>query len=83
MLFVFSTPALIRHLWQLKAVVFLHGCLIHTVLFDKGGCKIESFFLCRERINFAGVNFLRPLKDFRNISKYTQATSLHFYIRRL
>ncbi len=28
MLFIFSTPVLIRHLWQLKAVVFLHWCLM-------------------------------------------------------
>ncbi len=27
MLFIFSTPVLIRHLWQLKTVVFLHWCL--------------------------------------------------------
>jgi hypothetical protein len=28
----FLTPALIRHMWQLKTVVFLHWCLIRTVL---------------------------------------------------
>ncbi len=28
----FSTPVLIRHLWQLKTVVFLHWCLIRAVL---------------------------------------------------
>ncbi len=27
----FLTPVLIRHLWQLKPVVFLHWCLICTV----------------------------------------------------
>jgi hypothetical protein len=27
----FSTPVLIRHLWQLKTTVFLHRCLICTV----------------------------------------------------
>ncbi len=32
MLFIFSTPVLIRHLWQHKTVVFLHRCLIHAVL---------------------------------------------------
>ncbi len=32
MLFIFSTPVLIRHLWQLKTVVSLHLCLIRTVL---------------------------------------------------
>jgi len=31
----FSTPVLIRHLWQLKTVVFLHLCLI-CALFTKG-----------------------------------------------
>ena len=29
----FSTPVIIRHLWLLKTVVFLHRCLICTVLF--------------------------------------------------
>jgi len=28
----FSTPVLIRYLWQIKTVVFLHWCLIHAVL---------------------------------------------------
>jgi len=31
MQFIFSTPVLIRHLWQLKTAVFLHRCLICTV----------------------------------------------------
>ncbi len=31
MLFIFSTPELIRNLWQLKTVVFLHWCLIRAV----------------------------------------------------
>ena len=32
MFFIFSTPVLIRHVWQSKTVVFLHWCLIRTVL---------------------------------------------------
>ncbi len=32
MLFIFSTPVLIRHLWQLETVVFLHWCIICAVL---------------------------------------------------
>ncbi len=32
MLFIFSTPLLIRHLWQLKRVLFLHWCLIWAIL---------------------------------------------------
>ncbi len=35
MLLTFSTPGLIRHLWQLKTVVFLHWCLIHSLLLEK------------------------------------------------
>ncbi len=32
MSFIFSTPVLIRHLWQLKKVVFLHWFLICALL---------------------------------------------------
>ena len=30
--FIVQAPGLIRHLWQLKTVVFLHWRLIHVVL---------------------------------------------------
>jgi len=30
----FLTPVLFRHLWQLKTVVSLHWCQIHTLLID-------------------------------------------------
>ncbi len=32
MLFISSTPVFIRHLWQLKTVIFMHRCLICAVL---------------------------------------------------
>jgi len=32
MLFIFSTPVLIRNLWQLMTVVLMHRCLICVVL---------------------------------------------------
>ncbi len=35
MLFNFSTPVLIIHLWQLNTVAFLHSCLIRAVLLLK------------------------------------------------
>ncbi len=35
MLFIFSTPVLTRHLWQLKTVVFLHRCLFRAVLIKR------------------------------------------------
>ncbi len=56
MLFIFSTPVLIRHLWQLKTVVFMHWCLICAVLLlsclyklsvsndEKRFCDIKTFF---------------------------------------
>ncbi len=28
-------PVLIRHLWQLKSIVFLHWCLIRAILLTK------------------------------------------------
>jgi hypothetical protein len=31
----FSTPVLIRHLWQLKTIVFLHWCLLCALLLLK------------------------------------------------
>jgi hypothetical protein len=43
MLFIFSTPELIRHLWQLKPIVFLHYYLICSVPFDH--CVFISRFL--------------------------------------
>ena len=33
MLLIVSTPVLIRHLWHLKTIDFLHWCLICAVLF--------------------------------------------------
>jgi hypothetical protein len=35
MVFIFSTTVLIKHLWRLKTVVFLHWCLIHADLIDE------------------------------------------------
>ncbi len=32
---IFSTPLLIRHLWQLETVVFLHWCLICALLLPR------------------------------------------------
>ncbi len=35
MLLIFSMPVLLRHLWQLKSVVFQHRCLICAVLLSR------------------------------------------------
>jgi hypothetical protein len=32
-MFIFSTPELIRNLWQLKTAVFMHWCLLRAVPF--------------------------------------------------
>jgi len=42
MLFIFSTPVFIRHLWQLKTVVLLHGCLIFAVQLLCAECSISQ-----------------------------------------
>ncbi len=42
MLFIFSTPELIRHLWQLKTIVFLHQCLICSVPLTSPGDKLTA-----------------------------------------
>jgi hypothetical protein len=39
----FLTPVLIRYLWQLKTVVFLHCCLICAVLLNSA--LLKSAFL--------------------------------------
>ncbi len=44
MLFIFSTPELIKNLWQLKKAVFLHWCLICGIPFATTSvAKIEKF----------------------------------------
>jgi hypothetical protein len=46
MLFVFSTPVLIRHLWQLKTIVFVYCCLIFAVLLaDIFACLLDLSLL--------------------------------------
>ncbi len=43
MLFIFSVPVLIRYLWHLKTVVFLHWCLKCALLLADTGlssCKL-------------------------------------------
>jgi hypothetical protein len=42
MLFIFSTPELIRNLLLLKTVVFLHWCLIRALPFENDGEKTEK-----------------------------------------
>ena len=51
MQFIFSTPVLIRHLWQLETLVFLHWCIILAVLLIKQ----------RHRFVIAGLAFCQPV----------------------
>ncbi len=39
----FSTPVLIRHLWQLNTVVFLHWCLICALLLSRRLTVLNDF----------------------------------------
>jgi hypothetical protein len=42
MWFIASTPVLIRHLWQLETVVFLHWCLVCAVPLFCLSCYVPS-----------------------------------------
>ncbi len=44
MLFIYSTPVLIRHLWQFTTVVFVHWCLICAVLLLKQHLPEKKFY---------------------------------------
>jgi hypothetical protein len=48
--FFWSTTVLIRHLWQLKTVVFLHWCLIHAIILIWSVQTLKLCFLGKERI---------------------------------
>ncbi len=52
MLFIFSTPELIRHLWQLQTVVFLHWCLMYALPFASYSRLITSVVMFeKDKIN--------------------------------
>ncbi len=50
MLFMFSTPVLIRHLWQLKTIVFLHWIGV-----------LYMFYYNREALA-CGIGYLRTFQ---------------------
>jgi hypothetical protein len=56
MLFIFSTPVLIRHLWQLKTAVFLHWCLILSVLLNSMILTSRSASMSAENGQFTIAN---------------------------
>jgi len=57
MLFIFSMPELIRHLWQLKTVVFQHWCLICAVLLGCSEVKLSKSNSSPDTIADIGANF--------------------------
>jgi hypothetical protein len=60
MQFIFSTPVLIRQLWQLKTVVFLHWCLICAVLFTVDTCKKCKFVVYKNF--YIQIEYVFPFK---------------------
>jgi hypothetical protein len=62
-MFICSTPMLIRHLWQLKAVVFLHWCLMHAVVLSKHvgelGIFLQVFY--KQKLRFKWLAHSIPL----------------------
>jgi hypothetical protein len=50
MFFLFSTPELIRNLWQLKTAVFLHLCLLCALPFSISLAQNDSRFVALVRL---------------------------------
>ncbi len=62
MLFIFSTTVLIRYLWQLKTVVFLHWCPIHSLLLFTNDTKIIKSYI---------KNYVfREIMELQNMSEF-------------
>ncbi len=91
MLFIFSTPVFIRHMWKLKTIVFLHWCLIHAFLLILIFMCILSMFCNRKIIkkyqffkNFTMQDsqdgnllyFLSTFKTIFPLYSYSGATTL-------
>ncbi len=55
MLFIFSTPALIRHLWQHKTSIFLHWSLIRAVPLRSANL-FKDWSICQVKGSAPGVN---------------------------
>ena len=83
MLFTFSTPELIRNLWQLKTAVFLHWCLIcalthcektriKTLNCSTKSTKGKNLKFIVNEINFLFFDGLKPL--FVNALTFAQMT---------
>ncbi len=78
-LFIFSKPVFIRHLWQLKAVVLLHRCLINALLFQmhfSSSCVVTNNVVLKlKNIHYWTFYILNYFNIFRqknpkNIQKY-------------
>jgi hypothetical protein len=68
----FSTPELIRHLWKLKTIVFLHWCLICAVLLE--GLS-DASFLGKLQVLPANVRL-----DRKVIAKYKHSSLFNLVI---
>ncbi len=58
MLFFFSTPVLIRHLWQLKTVVCMHMCC--SIKYLRMCTYAESFAAKHLKLNVVMQGVVRP-----------------------
>ena len=61
MLFIFSTPVFIRHLWQLKTIVFLQWCLIRSFL-------LQTFVKNHTILSFFGPKMPRIIGYFEKLA---------------
>jgi len=66
MLLIFSTPVLIRYLWQLMTVVFLHWCLMHAVLLNIFWQRLIFFIIMGSKMAFPLITFDNDLRSDYN-----------------
>ncbi len=80
MLFIFSTPELIRNLWQLKTAIFLHWCLIFAWHVNYNvtvnNLKIDIWCMVDKLTNF--WSFVRASNQTQPRSRRKQPKSNHF-----
>jgi len=65
MLFIFSIPVLIRHLWQLKTDAFLHWCIICTLLL----WVTSPFFVVKSLVIRCIVKYFADFFPPKNLGK--------------
>ena len=76
MLFIFSTPVLIRYLCQLKTVVFLHWCLLCAVPLNRS-CQKRRERTDYQLFAYFCQNFVSLLRHFGGAATFSLYDTQH------